>query len=445
MVFSKQDVTFKLAFIILGLALGAVSYILPVRLVLLLMIVLGGAVLTFVNIKISFGFFLIAMSIIPDALWSNMLILAAAVFYWGVFAIQYFSGKRKSIDSKFIAPSLVLYIIFCVISFFTGFGGMDSVRVASIMFSAIALGILAINIIEDMKSFKLIMAFVFIGLLLSSFYGLLQFATGIEVRADFVDLSVNPGLSRLYSTMGNPNNYAKFVIMLLPFCISYIFVAKGQLKKLFLLAFVGAIFVALMLTFSRASYLALAGAAGIYTLMVKPRLIPVGIVLFILSIPFIPEVLIARMSTVGTDTASLYRILIWEGAFRVVENYWAQGIGIGPHAFNLIYRAHAHQSAGNAMHSHNVFLNVWIEVGIGGFLAIVVYNFKILRDGISTFLSTSDSESRYFLAAGVSSLVAFLIFSVVEHVWFYPRTMLTYWIIVGLTWSVIKIDGGKHV
>lgn len=445
MIFTKQDIDFKLIFIILGLALGLTTYVLPVSLVFILMLGLGVTIFTFANIKLSFCFFILAMPIIPNELWSNMYIVMAAAFYWGVFAIQYFSGKRKGIDNRYIAPSLVLYIIFCILSFFTGFGGVDSIRVASIMFSSIAIGVLAVNIFDDIKSFKLLIYFIFISLFITSLYGLLQYAGGIEIREDFVDLAANQGLpGRLYSTMGNPNNYAKFLIMFLPFCVSYTFITKEQLKKLFLIVLISPILLALILTFSRASYLALAGGAAIYILMIKPRLVPVCIVLFIMSIPFIPDTLIMRMSTVGTDTSSLYRILIWEGAFEVIRNYWAQGIGIGPNAFNLIYRAHAHQSAGSAMHAHNVFLNVWVEIGIGGFIAIILYNFKALRDGIAAFLKSDNIDIKYFLAGGIASLTGFLIFSTVEHVWFYPRTMLTYWIMINLIWLLIKIDGGKE-
>lgn len=444
MVFSKQDMSFKLIFIVLGLALSALTYLVPLRLIFLLILGLALTIFTFANIKLSLCFFILAMSIIPNSMWSNMFIILAAIFFWGVFAVQFFAGTRKGIDSKFIAPSLILYIIFCIISFFTGFGGLDSIRVASIMFACISLGVLTINIIDDIKAFKLVVCFVFISLFITAIYGLLQYAMGIEIREDFVDLAANQGLpGRLYSTMGNPNNYAKFIVMLLPFCVSYIFMANNQLKKLILTVLIAPIFLALILTFSRASYLALAGAAGMYILLIKPRLIPVGIILFIMCIPFIPDTLIMRMSTIGTDTSSQYRILILEGVLGVIRNYWAQGIGIGPDAFNLIYRAHAHQSAGSAMHAHNVFLNVWVEIGIGGLIAILVYNFKTFRSGVSSLLKADSIGVKYFLAAGVSALTAFLIFSLVEHVWFYPRTMLTYWIMIGLIWSVIRIDGGR--
>jgi len=397
---------------------------------------------SFITLRLMFCVFVLGFSIIPHHLWSNMLILGAALFFWGAFALQYFLSENKpGVDTKYIAPSLVLYVFFCVVSFFTGFGGFDSVRVASIMFSSIAIGLLIPNIFTTKEQLKQLIIFVFVALVLSSLFGLYQAHMGIAIREDFVDMWANIGMpGRLYSTMGNPNNFAKFLIMLLPFCIAHMFIAKCEIKKLFLLGLNGIILIAMVLTFSRASYLALGGVFGVLVLLLKPRLIPIGILGAIIAIPFLPDVIINRIMTIGTDTSSLYRVLIWEGAARTVANYWSSGIGIGPDAFTSIYRAHAASTAGNAMHAHNVFLNVWVEVGIGGFIAIILYNLKTFKTGVATFYKTQDIEIKYYLAAGVSALTAFLMFSIVEHVWFYPRTMLTYFVMMGIIWALIRIE-----
>ncbi|MCL1995709.1 MAG: O-antigen ligase family protein [Defluviitaleaceae bacterium] len=420
-------------------AIAALSFLFPFHIVLVAFLGLGFVVLTFANISLSFALFVMGMVLVPHHLWSNMFILGAAVFFWGVFAIQYFLGKNNGVDKRYISASLLLYVFFCIVSLFTGFGGMDSVRVATILFSAIALGILAINIIDTKAKLQNIAVLIFGSVVITSLYGLWLFHMGIEIRADFVDILANVGLpGRLHSTIINPNNYAKFLTMMLPICAAYAFTAKGNLRKfIFAMLLVPAI-AALALTFSRISYLAIFGIVGTCVLLIKPRLIPVGIALAILSIPFVPDVILMRLSTIGTDSSSLYRLWIWEGSWRTVQNYWSQGIGIGPQAFTLIYRAHAHEMAGNAMHAHNVLLNVWIEVGIGGLIAVAIYNLSTLKHGIHTFLR-DNTPHRYYLVALVSALVGFLMFSVVEHVWFYPRTMLTYFIITGLLWSCVRM------
>jgi len=401
--------------------------------------------------------FIFFMSVVPHAMWSNMLIVLAAVFFWGIFILQYFLGRRAGVDLKYLAPMLVLYVLFCVISFFTGLGGTDSIRVATIMFAIISLGVFATNVFETVADISRCVRFIFLALVVTGLYGIFQYATGIEISAAMVDLELNPGLQRAYSTMGNPNNYAKFIVMFLPFCVAYIFNVGGdtrfgatrrQFNVVMLTALCMPIMLALMLTYSRASYLALLVSAFIYILMIKPRLIAVGAVLAVLAVPFIPDAIMMRMSTIGTDTSSLHRLLIWGSVGQAIRDYWAQGIGIGPEVFTLIYHAYAPEAARFIIHSHNVFLSAWLEVGIGGFIAIILYNLQSLRAGVAAFVNSKDTQTRHYLAAGVSGLAAFFVFGIVEHVWFYPRTMLVYFLMMGLLWAAVRIDGkacGKAV
>ena len=440
MIFSATNINYKILFAVFGLALGILSIFVPETIIFALLFLAVASIITFVNISLSFSLFIVAMAIIPDIFWSNTFILGAAIFYWFIFILQYYIGRNNGINIQLLPVSLVLYVIFCIISFFTGFGGLDSIRVASILFSAISLSILAANIINTRQKLHRLVLLIFVSLLLTSLYGILQFHTGIEIRTDFVDIMANIGLpGRLYSTMGNPNNFAKFLTMFLPFCISYILITKCNFRRLFLCLFIFPVIIALVLTFSRASYLAIAGIAFLFILFLKPRLIPIAFILALLLIPFLPEVLLMRISTIGTDSSSLYRILIWEGSWRTVQSYWSQGIGIGPAAFVMIYRAYANNMAGNAMHAHNVFLNVWIETGIGGLIAILAYNFSTFRRGVTAFFN-EESDLKFYFVGGLSSLAGFIMFSLVEHVWFYPRTMLTYFISMGIIWATINIQ-----
>jgi len=313
------------------------------------------------------------------------------------------------------------------------------------MFAIISLGVFASNVFETAEDISRCVRFIFLALVVTSMYGIMQYLMGIEISPAMVDLELNPGLQRVYSTMGNPNNYAKFIVMFLPFCVAYIFNAGGsstrkQFNVVVLTGLCMPILLALVLTFSRASYLALLASAFVYILMIKPRLIAVGAILGVLAIPFIPDAIMARMATVGTDTSSLHRFLIWDGVGQAIRNYWAQGIGIGPHAFTMIYHAYAHERAAFVIHAHNIFLSVWLEVGIGGLIAVVLFNLQSLKAGVSAFVNSKDTHRRHYLAAGIAGLAAFFVFALVEHVWFYPRTMLVYFLMIGLLWATVRVD-----
>ena len=443
MIFTKENNILKIIFIIFGMLIGLTTYFISLKLALVMCLGLFFALFTFYNINVSLGIFALLSAITPHEIWNNMFIMLGSMLYLFVFTVQYFSNKRKGIDLDYIAPSLVMYVLFCIISLFTGWGGANSIKVVSLLFSCIIFTILITNTFTTLEEYKKLVLFIFLGLFLTAIYGFYQKFTGIEIRADFIDLKTNGGLpGRLFSTMSNANNYAEYLIMFMPFCISYILATKNELKKILLTILFIPCFIALVLTFSRGAYLALIGGAFVYILIVKPRYIPIILVLGILCIPFIPDTIIMRFSTIGKDSSSSYRLMIWEGVARVIKNYWASGIGIGPSAFTLIYRAHAHQSAGNAMHAHNVLINTLVEVGIGGFIAMLAYLLKSFTSAISTFINSNNEEVKYFSAAGATSIVTFVMVGMVEHVWFYPRDMLTFWMCMGLTWAIIKINRG---
>lgn len=439
-----RKLDFKLAYILIGVCVAAAMTMIPLKYALLLIAGAGFAVFTFFKLEISFGLFLSVTACAPHEYWNNMLIVLGAVFYAGVYAVQYFSGKRKGLDLKYLAPSLMVYVFFCIVSLFIGFGGMDSVRVFAILFGCIVISVLFINIISTKAYFDMAVKMITIAITLSALLGIYRYMSGIEIKSEFVDLTKSQGLSRLYSVMANPNNDAEFWVMLLPFSIASAFITKCDVKRLFIGGMVVVCLAALMLTYSRAGYIALMGAAGIFILLTAPRLVPVCILLFMMLIPFIPTSIVDRLLTVGKDTSSKYRFLIWEGSINMVKDYWVQGIGMGPTAFSTIYRGYANRSALNAMHAHNVPLNVWVETGIGGFMALLAYFIKTLKMGVSAFYQGEDKMIRFYSAAAVSSFVAFFIFSMVEYVWYYPRVMLCFWIISAMAFSLHKISGGKR-
>ena len=441
---TKNNLAFRLIYLAIGLVLGVLFVLAPIKYAAGLTIGLGFAVFTFFQPKISYMLFFFGMLIIPNDYWNNMLILLSAFGYAALFALNFFLDKNKGLNAGTIAPSLILFTFFAVLSLFTGFGAMDSVRVFAIMLGCIIHSVLIFNFVETKEDLRILILILAAAVALTSLFGLYQYIAGIEIKAEFTDLTQSQGLSRLFSTMANSNNDAESWVMLLPFIIAMMITTSCDTKRVVLAGVIGLCVIALMLTYSRSGYLALLAAAGIFVLIVSPKLVPVGILALIIMIPFLPESLKARVLTIGKDTSSKYRLLIWEGVFRMFEDFWITGIGMGPKAFTSIYRDYAHVNAKPAMHSHNVFLSVLAEIGIGGFISFMAYLFKTFRAGIVAQIKNVDPEMKIYLAAGVASLTAFCVFSLVEYVWFYPRVMLIFWLVTGLVLSMARMNYTKE-
>jgi O-antigen ligase len=316
---------------------------------------------------------------------------------------------------------------------------MDSFRVFTIFFACVVHSILVTLIFKDKKDFRLFFMLAAGMLAVVALFGFYQFFMGIEIRPELVDLGASPGLSRLYSTMGNPNNAAQAWAMLLPFVIAVAITVKCDTKRLILMGAILLVVAAFAMTYSRAGYVALLAGLGVFVLMTAPRLVPVALLALVLALPFIPAGILERLFTLGQDTSSQYRFLIWGGVLRMLEDFWVQGIGMGPAAFIRIYRGYAHPLAERAMHSHNMFLDLITHSGIGALLAFLAYLFRLFKRGIATHMASEDREFKIYLSAGVAALTVFAVFGVGEYVWFYPRVMLVFWVVAGLVAGMASV------
>ena len=392
-------------------------------------------VLSCLRPEVALSLFVIFMSAVPAHYWNNMYSMAAAMVLVVLYGAQLLTG-RENIKHRRIPVSLLLFLGVMGINLLQSPEFSDSLRVIVIFVSCVTIGILAQNIINTEKKLELFFGAIHIGVFITGLYGLYQYWAGIEVRADLVDLLMNPGLRRVFSTMGNPNNYAKYLTLFLPFCASYAINRKTELGKIAAFGMLAPSFIALVLTSSRAAYLVIMGSAALYVLLTNKRLVPFFILALLAAIPFIPASIIFRISTIGTDSSSLYRLMIWDGSFQALRDFWVYGIGMGPEVFIRVYRIYAQQIAINAMHSHNQFLQIWIENGIFGFVTFMVFFLGLIRRHLSALLSLVTGKLKSYHIAAICSLVGFAMFGMVEYVWFYPRVMLTFWIVSGISLSL---------
>ena len=403
--------------------------------VLLKILSWDGFVLSLLNPVNALAAFVFIMSIVPAHYWNNAYSTAAAAILAVSYVFRELAIKNPSHRAKTIPASLLIYFLIMAANLMQSPAFSDSLRVAVIFFSCAVVGLLVQNIITSKKDLEFLLGAIFIGVFVTSFYGIYQYIAGIEIRADLVDLYTNPGLRRAYSTMGNPNNYAKYLILFLPFCVSYAFNRKTELGKFFAVCMLAPVFLALILTASRAAYLVAVGSAGLYVLLMNKRLVPFFILVFIACIPFIPTALVDRVLTIGMDSSSKYRLLIWDASFQALRDYWVLGVSMGPEAFSQVYRIYANETAINARHAHNLFMQIWIENGIFAFAAFMAFFVNIIKRLLCDKWNPKVLHNNYHIAA-ICSLVGFAMFGIVEYTWFYPRVMLSFWIVVGIALSL---------
>ena len=109
------------------------------------------------------------------------------------------------------------------------------------------------------------------------------------------------------------------------------------------------------------------------------------ILLCSMTVPFLPFVLpkniVTRFLSIGdmADSSTLYRFYTWKGSLAMIrDNLWG-GIGYGADSFAQLYPMYAYSGIETAAHSHSLYLQILIGMGLGGlicfFALIVFYSF----------------------------------------------------------------------
>lgn len=387
---------------------------------------------------LAFGIFLIFVC--PHTKWNNMYALLIALLALDFYIIGALRKRGFRTDIRGIWLPLILFIAATVLSVAVSPFMSDSVRVFMFFVTSFLLCVEIYGTLTDKKRFDIILSGAYFALIVTGIVAIIQKKMGIAVDPSLTDVALNSDMpGRAFSTMGNPNNYAEFLVIFLPFCFAFALSRKSALQKTVFTALLLIPFTALILTYSRSGWLGFAVTLLVFAALYNKKLIPVIIVLGIVSIPFIPRTVLNRIMTIGNmdDTSSAYRIFIWQGALSMLKKFWYSGVGLGPAAFRDVYPLFADLRAVSAPHTHMLFLEVFAEMGITGLLAFTYFIIALVVRSCKKALNVR-GDMRFYSIAAASSMTGIMTIGFAEYVWFYPRVMIAFFIAIGIAMAAIR-------
>ncbi|MBQ6934016.1 MAG: O-antigen ligase family protein [Clostridia bacterium] len=387
------------------------------------------------------GLFLIIMIITPHHYWQNSYALLGA---FGIFALF---TLKVSLDSKTNFKSIPFPVCLLILAVMVGVlvspDKGSAVRNALFYFTAIILSLDVMNAIDTNDKLRELMWCLWFALMMTSLYAVYQGIVGVEVDQSLTDTTLNAGMpGRVYSTFENPNNYAELIVMLLPFTAALAFITRNKWLKIGLFASMTLPLVAIGLTLSRSGWLALAGAIVVFILVYKPVLIVPMIALGCMAIPFLPDTIKRRASTIGSmsDSSNKYRIYIWEGSMKIIRDYGVTGIGLGPDNFGLIYPSYANLSAINARHAHMLYMQAIIEMGILGFISVMWTVLGTMKESWAALKKKWAQPIHKFTGyALISAMCGMGAMAFVEYIWYYPRVLFVFFTVLGIGFSAVNL------
>lgn len=453
-----------------GLVTGILTY--SVSPVLLLLGICGIVFAYLVLCKPEIGVMALcfAMPFLP-----TMLLAALVIYVFLCFSLKVFRGKRiirwEAMDVMVAAFAVVLF-----------FGGVVSFSAASLKPALLFVCFLAayfeaVWLLRDREWVVRCSVASVVSATLVSLYGVYQYVTGSSVMAEaWVDSEMFASISgRAVSTLENPNMLGEYLILLIPLAVGMLVGYGEGLRRIPALFCLGCMGVCLLMTWSRGAWLGLIGAALLFLFLWHRRavwLIFAGVA----SIPLLPYILpasiIGRFTSIGNlgDSSTSYRMYIWRASCEMIRDYGWTGIGIGEGAWNKVYPMYAYLGVETAPHSHNLFLQIWLETGIGGLFIFVAVLFLLLQSVFTLYRrlytaravtcpvtmedTAGDStvernrqdarnraQIRIFSSSLVCGLFAVLIQGMTDYAWYNYRVYLMFWLIVGLTAASVRSAG----
>jgi Tfp pilus assembly protein PilF/O-antigen ligase len=295
---------------------------------------------------------------------------------------------------------------------------------------------------QDRDRFRRLIITTYIVTLVASIYGIAQFY-GTELVWSH---ALNPYGNRPVSTFGNPNFMSSFMVMVLPVAVAdYLFKATA-LPRAFILMVILAAAGALITTMTRSSWLGGVIAMGVVFMgsllslemreKIRKPLIILAVTLGILTLAWpksqtggyspspLGRLAEVRQVATGTYGAVTQRLLIWTGAWGMVQDHPILGKGWGcfelfypfyqgPQMFrreNLPYRTHANNA-------HNEILEYWSQIGTVGMGIVVLIWLTFFRMGrsMANRLAHPWKSMEWALMGGVAGMLVDNLLNVSAH------------------------------
>ena len=272
-------------------------------------------------------------------------------------------------------------------------------------------------------------------------YGFFQYSLGLDVTAErWVDGQQFPELkTRIFSTLGNPNVLAAFLIMVGGLAGGWSTDPQCGWRRYSLTGLSLAAFSCLVLTYSRGAWLA-AGFMAVFTAVAwrRPgRGILAGLALILaLLVCFSQEALINRFLSIfdtfnSDDSSVALRWALLESTLAMVAEQPWLGIGWGVYPYVYpYYDFFIRDETVMIYHAHNSLLSLAAEIGIPGMLCFLSACTIAMARMVRQIKRNRDGKGLQF--GIVLSMAGLAVFSLTDHVLFNIQVMADFWAMLAM-------------
>lgn len=347
--------------------------------------------------------------------------IATAINFTNSFIIIIFLGwfiSHEYREEKFIIPTplnfpFILFALFGLISLIQGGVMLPHIEGHNLFFlywrwfTPMLMFFLTINNIEDKDSIKKVIILV---LITATVVGLMSIKSYLDL-GHFSSWEK----ARIGGISDQPNSLGAYFVNYTPILLGIFVINRISIKNLLLLIPIIICARAVHVTFSRGAWLAYGVANSFVAIVGKSKkIIIIGILIFVffaVNPTLIPESIRNRLEMTFTDSHSPItiqseqkleksvsdRLIIWNGALRMIKTHPLMGMGYGTFPYFIM----DYSKIGEEKDAHNTFLKIGAEMGIPAlitFISILIIIF------INTLWVYKHAKTKFFRGASLGFL-----------------------------------------
>lgn len=427
--------------IVFGLIFSMFYHLLPLKYISVGIVGFLGVILVLYDIKLGIMAGAFLFPFLPD-----MLSLLYMFFLVGAFLFQRLVKGKYPLTFEEIDIPIVLFLFVMIISTFTSIDPGGSFRDLALHLGGLSFLFVISNTVKHKKDLNIIITVTVFSAFLVALYGLYQYVVGVEVEKAWLDVVNNPGIrTRVYSVFNNPNILAEYLIMMIPLCISLLWISKKIHKKIIFLGMSLVMILSLLFTLSRGGWIGFAFSALVFIMLVEKRLLLSLIPISVGAIYLLPQTILNRILSIGNlqDSSNAYRITMWEITGDIIRDHPIVGVGFGHLPFKQTFETYIRTMP--TFHAHNTYLETAAETGIVGLVVFLFFLFILFKYAIVNLVNSDDKYISVMTAGVLSGLGGVLAHGAVENILYLPRIIFTFWIMVSFVLTLYRIHRGESI
>ncbi len=282
-----------------------------------------------------------------------------------------------------------------------------------------------------------------------AFIGIVQYSIGMA-PSGWTDTILFSGItSRAVSLFNNPNILGLYLAMVFPMVLLSFYHKETNVKLLGGIA-TAFVLVCIAFTYSRSAWVALALGGIAFALMASPRgilwVIPSAGAAAVAYLAF-PDTIGARIGNFASlaDSANSYRMAVWNSSWNMLPDLIFGGVGLGEEAFKTAYINYAEAGTQTAMHSHNLYIQIALQLGLVGLLLFFVVLFVIARKCFSSSIASSSGKDILLTSrAALAGAVALLSAGLFDYTWYNFRIFFMFWALLGIACAATNLHENEN-